>query len=227
MLILVDKKIPRQALNKLSGYGQVVLFETKGITYDAISGHPDVFFCQTPDILIVAPNTPEKYIKILEKNNVNFTFGNNPVGAKYPQTACYNALITDKYLIHSTNKTDKKILDLNNLREFINVTQGYTRCNCINVNEVYFVSDRLIYKALQQLRLKVTYVNPANIILHGFDNGFFGGCCGVFDNVLFVCGDLNVSKQGDLRDLLLNNEIDLVELYNGQLYDVGGILFIK
>jgi hypothetical protein len=227
MLILVDKKIPSQALKKLSGYGQVVLFETKGITYDAISGHPDVFFCQTPDLLIVAPNTPQKYINIFEDNNVKFTFGNNPIGAKYPHTACYNALVTDKYVIHSTDKTDKKVLELSKPKEVINVTQGYTRCNCVNVKGMYFTSDMGIYKALQELCLRVTYVNPTNIILPGFENGFFGGCCGVLDNVLFICGDLNFLKQADLKKILKDSEIEFVELYNGQLYDIGGILFLK
>ena len=44
MLIIADKKILEQAKTNLQKYGDLFLLETKGITAESISGHPDIFF---------------------------------------------------------------------------------------------------------------------------------------------------------------------------------------
>ncbi|MFW5793330.1 MAG: DUF6873 family GME fold protein [Bacteroidota bacterium] len=227
MLILADKKIPDQALKSLENRGELVLFETNGITYDAISGHPDIFFCKTPGGLIVAPNTPEKYIDILRVNSIEFTYGNNPVGSKYPYTAIYNAVVNDKQIIHCIKYTDNKILELNSNLKVTNVNQAYSRCSCINIKEVYITSDAGIYSVLKNNNSVVIFVNPENIVLKGFKHGFFGGCCGVYDNVLYVAGKLNNLIAYDTLKLIQNSNIKIVELYDGPLYDVGGILFLE
>ncbi|MBS4012357.1 MAG: hypothetical protein KGZ97_01180 [Bacteroidetes bacterium] len=227
MLILVDKKIPEKALRKLSAYGEVILFETNGITYDAVSGHPDIFFCQTPDILIVAPNTPGKYIDILIKNSIEFTFGNSTVGHKYPETARYNALVTDSIILHCISITEINIINLNVNKQVINVNQGYSRCNCIVVNNQYLTSDMSIFKALSVSGCKVTYVNPSEIYLKDFKNGFFGGCCGVLNNKLFVCGSIDYLNPEEVTSIYNINGIEIIQLCDEGLFDVGGILFLQ
>ena len=227
MLILVDKKIPQKALHKLSEYGDVILFETNGITYDAISGHPDIFFCQTPDNLIVAPNTPQEYVDILLNNDIKFTFGNKHVGKKYPETAIYNALITNKIVLHNTSITDYKILQNNKDKQVINVNQGYSRCNCIVVNEHYITSDVSISKALVKNGHVVTYVNPERVYLKHFKHGFFGGCCGVFGSKLFLCGSLNYLNPEEAKTISNIPGIELIQLAEEGLFDVGGILFLQ
>lgn len=227
MLIFADIRIPTDALKTLEKFGEVVKFETKGITYDAISGHPDVFLCQTPNNLIVAPNIPKKYVNILNKINIQFTFGNYSVGEKYPESAHYNALVTENYILHNADYTDKKILELCVNKVFINVNQAYTRCNTIYVGDCYITSDRPIYNVLRKTEAPVTYVNPESVLLSGFKNGFFGGCCGVYENKLFVCGSLN-NIANDQKDKILGlTNIEIIELYSGQLYDAGGILFLE
>ncbi len=66
MIIIADNRIPQLAKKKLEAYGDIVLLETKGITYDAISNHPDIFFCKINDVLIIAPNLPKRYKKMLQ-----------------------------------------------------------------------------------------------------------------------------------------------------------------
>lgn len=227
MLILVDKKIPEQALKSLEKRGEVVLFETKGITYDAISGHPDIFFCQSPCGLIVAPNTPDKYLNILKSKKIKFTFGNNNIECKYPFTSFYNALVTSQNIVHNRKYTDNKILELNKNKRFTNVNQSYSRCSCVYVNGLYLTSDMGIYKAITAEGFSAYYIRPDSIVLSGFKHGFWGGCCGVYNNQLFVSGNLNYLFREDKQKLCGNSNLDIVELYSGPLYDVGGILFIE
>ena len=209
MLIVIDKRIPLQAKLKLKTFGELLELETIGITYDAISGHPDIFFCQTPDnILIVAPNLPECYFKILSNNNISFIIGEKEVGNKYPSTAHYNMVATDKYLIHNTKYTDRTILDQNKDKTIINTKQAYTRCNLISLGDNSFVS-------------------PLDVELPSFDHGFFGGVCGVYKEKVFINGSFNYHRQGkEIIDFITTLGYSIIELYDGNLYDGGSILFI-
>ena len=71
MLIIIDNKLPEAAKKTLSAFGEIIEFSTSEITYEAISGHPDVFFCKTDKTLVVAPNLPQQYKSILKKNNIS------------------------------------------------------------------------------------------------------------------------------------------------------------
>ena len=229
MLIVIDKRIPLQAKLKLKTFGELLELETIGITYDAISGHPDIFFCQTPDnILIVAPNLPECYFKILSNNNISFIIGEKEVGNKYPSTAHYNMVATYKYLIHNTKYTDRTILDQNKDKTIINTKQAYTRCNLISLGDNSFItSDEGIYKTLSNLKFNVLFVSPLDVELPSFDHGFFGGVCGVYKEKVFINGSFNYHRQGkEIIDFITTLGYSIIELYDGNLYDGGSILFI-
>jgi len=73
----------------------------------------------------------------------------------------------------------------------------------------------------------VIYVNPENIILPGMKNGFFGGCCGIYKNKLYITGNLGYLKESkSIRSFIENAGFQIFELYDGPLYDGGSILFI-
>lgn len=228
MLIIVDQKVPSVAKEKLSSYGDLLELKTKGITYPAISGHPDIFICQSADKLIVAPNLPEMYLTKLKNSFSNVITGEFPVGSEYPATSRYNAVATPKHLIHNFRHTDFIITrTLEDLR-LIQVDQGYCRCNLLPLKDDHFItSDRGIFKVLDQHGLDVLYVSPEGILLEGFPHGFFGGCCGVWEDKVFVNGSLSFYKDGDkVRDYLRPLGYKIVELYDGPLMDCGSILFV-
>lgn len=110
----------------------------------------------------------------------------------------------------------------------IHVDQGYCRCNLLALkNDHYITSDPGIYKTLQRLHLNALLVSPEGIHLEGFPHGFFGGCCGVWEEKVFVNGSLNLYKDGDrAREYLDKLGYKIVELYDGPLMDCGSILFV-
>ncbi len=230
MFILIDKSIPVEAKAKLSDFGELIEIESNGIVYNSISGHPDVFFCQTPNNLFVAPNTPATIIDVIKKNNIKFEYGKNPLGNIYPFTSSYNAVITDSFLIHNLKYTDEKIIISTDFKTKINVNQSYTRCNLVALaDRVFITSNTGIFNVLNKIPLvKILFVKPDQIILPGFKNGFFGGCCGVFDNNLVVIGNLDKFEDGEKIKLFLHeSKVKLIELYDNQLFDGGSILFLN
>ena len=228
MLIIVDKRAPKLALKNLEKYGELLLFESSDLTYNAISGHPDIFFCQMPDnSLVVAPNSPKEFLKVLKNRNLSFKFGKNLVGEKYPKSAHYNAVVNSNFLIHNLQITDSEIINSCQDKKLINVRQGYVRCNLISLPDGSFIcSDMGIYKELKKQNIEVLFVNPKGIELPDFPNGFIGGSMGFNNGKLFILGSLKYFLEGEkIEHFLKNKSIQIVELYDGALFDCGSLLF--
>ena len=227
MVVFGDARLPEEAKQKLARYADFVPFATQGLVYDAVSGHSDIFLCRQGNHLVVAPNLPGNYLRLLQKTGLKVTVGKNPVGNTYPETARYNAVVTEKYLIHNPKVTDKSIVEAFPGRKPVAVRQGYVRCNLLPLREEVFVtSDRGIEKALRKENRKVLYFSPEGILLLGFLHGFLGGSLGVSGNRLFVTGSLSRYPEGEkLRRLFGKLHYETVELYDGPLFDGGSLFF--
>ncbi|MCF8302391.1 MAG: hypothetical protein K9I94_03870 [Bacteroidales bacterium] len=227
MLCLADYRFPSEVLGKLGDYERVIPFQTSGLVYDAISGHPDIFFCQTPGGLVHAPNTPHHYLQFLNQYKIKLFKGNRKVGKQYPATAVYNAVATDQYLIHNLKHTDELILAAGKGLKKINVDQGYVRCNLMPLpNNSFITSDKGIEKTLLSYGLHVLYVDPTPIRLAGFAHGFFGGCCGTDREKFFISGGLShFSNASVLRAFIEKSDLEVIELYQGPPIDGGSLLF--
>ena len=228
MLIIVDKKIPEEAKARLKHYGELLELETSGITYDAISGHPDIFITKALDKLIIAPNSPDYIKEALYKHEIIFIEGEEPVGEKYPQSSKYNSVCTSTHLIHNFRNTDSVITRICEDLDLIHVDQGYTRCNLIPLlNDAFISSDRGISKVLNRYGIENICIDAKGIELPGFSHGFFGGCCGIFDQKLFVIGKIDhLENAKEFREFITSKNIEIIELYNGNLFDGGSILFL-
>jgi len=233
-LIIINHKISSGTKKKLSRFGELMELQTQGITYSAISGHPDIFFCQSPGHLFAAPNLPEKYFKLLDDHKIRYITGELPVGGEYPATSRYNAVAMDKYLIHNFRHTDFTITRTLEDLTPVHVDQGYCRCNLLPLKDGHFItSDPGIHKVLQGLHPPAgglhpcsLFVNSHKIKLEGFPHGFFGGCCGVLENTVFINGSLSHHPDsGQIKEYLVSLGYKIVELDEGPLTDVGGILF--
>ena len=255
--IIADSRMPEEAKRNLKKLGDVLFLNPTEITYKSISAHPDIFFFQTKDGLIYAPNAPKRIIKELKKRKIKLTEGKKEVGKKYPETVPYNAVGIGNTLIHNLKHTDPTILSL--YENHIQVNQGYTRCNLVALKEsVFITSDEAISCQLSAVsddncqgclslskaqigastssatekpkahssQLTALYIDPKQIKLEGHDNGFFPGCCGVWKNNLIVCGSTKYLKEKEELDKFLkDNNFNLIELYDGELVDVGSVFF--
>ena len=255
--IIADGRMPEEAKRNLKKLGDVLFLNPTETTYKSISAHPDIFFFQTEDGLIYAPNAPKKIVKELKKRKIKLTEGKKEVGKKYPETVPYNAVGIGDTLIHNLKHTDSTILSL--YENHIHVNQGYTRCNLVALNENAFITSMEDYKEVaetqrrkdaeccastgsateklkahgsefrvQSSEFKVLYIDPKQIKLEGHDHGFFPGCCGVWKNNLIVCGSTKYLKEKEELDKFLkDNNFNLIELYDGELVDVGSIFLVR
>jgi len=228
MFIIHDSRMPEQAILNLQNYGECLSFITENITDKAISGHCDIFFCQVDNKIIVAPNTPSIYINALNNKKIDLQIGNSFVGDKKQDAAKYNAVVTDKYVVHNRRFTDKSILEATQNKTFINVKQGFTRCSLMPLKDDNFItSDRGIEKTLRQNGIKCHYFTPNEVVLPDLPYGFIGGCMGEYRDKIFITGSLKYHSQGgEIEELFKRLGYQIVELYDGKLFDVGGLLFV-
>lgn len=229
MIAVIDARTPREALLKLHKEFDVICFQSHGITYEAVSSHPDIFMFQHKSLLILAPNTPPAFITELDKRQVRYCWGEALVGSELSDSSQYNCFMAGNALIHRDGFTDKKITELllpDNT--FIAVPQSYCRCSAIDLGSFILTSDKGIFKSLQTQSMPVEYIEPAGILLPPYKNGFIGGCCGLCNGRLYVIGSPSYYKAGDKLILLAKKAgLELVCLYDGPLYDGGGIFFIE
>lgn len=77
------------------------------------------------------------------------------------------------------------------------------------------------------MKKDVLYIDPHQVRLQGQDYGFFPGCCGIFDRALVVCGSTAfLQEKAALDAFLLRYGFSLLELYAGDLMDLGSIFFV-
>lgn len=229
MLAIIDARSSRNVINNLKKYvADVYMFQSDGITGNSISGHPDIFIYQDKDHLIVSPNSPVGLFKFLDINNIAYLKGKKDVGNELANSVQYNCVSTPQFFFHKSGYTDSAILDINKHKEFVQLPQAYTRCSLVHLyEESYLTSDRGIEKVLLKRGLSCFYFNPEEIIIRDHDNGFIGGAVGIFGNMIFFNGNVELHVDGQrLKEHLLNLNFEIINLSDEHLYDGGCILFV-
>lgn len=230
--IIASATMPEKAKETLSKLGNVTWLEHSDLAYPSISSHPDIFFfCHNErycESVICAEN-----VHIGLPQNIKVEKGVKPVGNAYPATVPYNAVGVGNILIHNLKYTDEKIVEsygkISTKSVQLNVNQGYTRCNLLALDEKNFItSDFGIKRVLEDNGCNVFYVDPHQIMLPGHDHGFFPGCCGLVDDCVVVCGSLKHLKEcKEIKKFIRRNNMRIIELYDGELIDVGSIFFVQ
>jgi hypothetical protein len=225
MWAIIDSRAPKEAIEKLKETFDVLEFRSKGITYDQISGHPDIFIFQDEKQLIIAPNSPKELTDFLNKHKVDFIFGKKEVGTELNNSTQYNCIVTKNHVFHKKGFSDETILKAHINKELVNLPQAYTRCSLTKLNYKNFItSDVGIHKALTKHSFISLLVSPKNIKLPGYPYGFFGGTNGIHQNNFYLIGSLDhIDNSKVIREFISKNKLNLIELYNGPLYDGGGI----
>lgn len=228
-VVIYDARMPRAAIEALNYYATAIPISTQGITDDILSGHPDVFACDA--LGIVAPNMPLEVRESMNKAGVVYKCGCRLVGAGKYNNAHYNAVVSEHYLLHHIACTDDAILSacdkVTEPKQHINVKQSFARCTTIALRHDSFItSDEGVYKALCNAGVQAMYVEGRQILLPGASYGFIGGCMGVYESTLYVTGSLKYLYSGsELAYYVHNRGYDIVELYDGPLYDGGSLSF--
>jgi hypothetical protein len=231
MLIICDYRASKEAIRVLEQFGEVVLFNSSLLANAPLCGHPDLFICQTPTNLIVAPNIDLKILEKLYQLNSPIIFGELPVEVTHPKIARYNAVVTNKVTICNSHTVDQTILEQRADNVIIDVKQSYCRCSTLAISDDSFItSDAKTHDKLLENNLNSLLVSPQSVSLEGYKHGLFGGCGGVLhsEQKVFFMGSLkSIPNQQEIYEFIAKSGLECVELPIETLQDVGGLLFIS
>lgn len=193
--------------------------------------HPDMQFSYyKKGNAVINQNTPILADKLAGIGvRLSYTYSSNI--REYPHNIYYNHIVMDNFLICNTKFTDKYVYDYCCLNDFkiINVKQGYTKCSTAIVNNnAIITADISIYNSCKSY-FDVLKIDSGFISLYGYDYGFIGGCCGKLDkDVLAFTGKISEHKNyNDIKAFLNNHSVNILELSNKPLVDIGSIIPIK
>ncbi len=198
--------------------------------YSPVNTHPDmqIHFTDT-DTAVVAPSAYEHYKKILPQR-INIIQGSHDPGCTYPEDCAYNVAKLGKKIIGNLNYVDTKIMKIYSEEnyEFINVNQGYTKCNmCVVDDNSVITEDEGLYRILSKIGVDVLKLPAGNVGLRGFDNGFIGGASGFLsNNKLALCGIIEDKFITDkIFSFVKSKSVDIIYLSSTNIEDFGSILY--
>lgn len=217
-----------ESIKKLNEMGiETLLISPDSLLPTAVNAHADlqllhlgnnVIFLQNKHLFSGELKQKFKLHKIKEKAN-NF----------YPNDVRLNCAVIGNKIICNKKTISKDILDYAYKNDYIiiNVNQGYSKCSiCIINDNAILTDDESVFSAAGNFLDDVMLISKGSIVLKGYDYGFIGGCCGKIDkNKIAFNGKIDAHKDcNKIIDILERNNIECIELNDGPLVDIGGIL---
>lgn len=210
---------------------ETLLIEPNSSLSKPICFHADMVCHHLRDNKIIIAKGETELKKKLINQGFDVIESQNNLAAKYPNDVRLNTVRIGKYLF--AGKTLDNILSKycsENEIEIEFVNQGYVKCSTavIDSNSI-ITSDTSIARAAGNAAIDVLKIEPGYISLEGCNYGFIGGCCGkIGKNKIAFTGSLNGHPdQKRIQDFIYRKNIEIIELTNHELIDIGGILPLK
>lgn len=256
------------------------------VVYPAVSAHADIYMCLVGDTLLIDDMTetdpPVGRNYDMESGGVipsdsddddageyffvpaittpdgsrRIVFNMGGIGYEYPDDVPYNAVVTDKFLIHNTDLTSHEVLERARFAglQIINVKQGYARCSCLPVGSKAFITaDEGIARSLRAWNeairseaasaaadgddaeaasllddiVDILLIRQGYIHLEGFEYGFIGGTAGAVGKKIYFNGDLTEHPDSDIIVRFIEEHgYEPVWFADEPLTDIGSIFCI-
>ena len=194
---------------------------------EGIRHHADLTICHLGGKRFVVSKGTMDYYKS-KIPHAEISEGVTEVKSPYPNDAAYCAAVFGRFAVANEKITDPYLLSI--LKEeftFINVSQGYAKCNICPIRENAVITEDMgIYKKLSDF-MDVLLIEKGDISLPPYDYGFFGGSTGMIGkDTLFINGSLKTHKDADKIYAFLEKHSVKAKEYEGKIVDVGSIIAI-
>ena len=232
-IVVVGKDISADCINTLSRLGFAVRLLPECTSLGkGVDTHADLMMFPLDGTVFIyeaiARSLPGLCSDIKEKGYTICLIPGAP-SSEYPLDIGTNCLSVGKYIFSKNRYTATQIKEFAASHGYtaVNVNQGYSRCAaCPLGDHSVITSDPSIKKASMAVGIDVLTISEGNISLRGFDHGFIGGTCGVFEDRIFFAGDITTHPDAeDIVAFCAARGITAVSLSDEPLRDIGSIFF--
>lgn len=200
---------------------------------DDIASHPDCAFVQLNNNTAIATNelceSIVKYLTTRNKNNFKLHECSENISSPYPGDVRVNVRVISDMIFCNTKYVDQSVQDFAYKYNYrlIHCNQGYVACSTVLLNNNALITDdESIHCSAQKNAIDSILINKGSVKLKGRDYGFIGGTCGMIGkNLLAFTGKLDTHADAELiKSFLKKHSVDYIELNDGPLIDIGGII---
>ena len=200
--------------------------------YKPVNTHPDLQIHFVDKTTAVAAPVAYGYYKAALPRHIELIKGEKNPGETYPHDCAYNIARVGNNVIGNMRYADGVLTEIYSRRGFcfIDVKQGYTKCNlCIIDENAAVTEDEGLYKRLSANGINVLKLQYGGVALKGFDYGFIGGASGLIGkNKIAFAGDIRRHSQyEDIKNFLALNKVDIISLLETKLQDCGSLMFFE
>ena len=230
MPVIVDRCMDESLLKTLKK-NNIKYYKTSSLDYlyKPVNTHPDMQIHFVDDLTAVAAPDVFDYYRNILPHDITVLKGSKNPGSTYPEDTAYNVAKVGKKVIGRIATVDDRIKEIYAERgcEFVDVKQGYAKCNlCIVDENSVITEDEGLFEKLSKKAIDVLKIQAGEVLLPGFKNGFLGGASGfISKNKLAFCGNLKMHPQyNEFFSFLKDRNIDIIQLSSTKLCDYGSIL---
>ncbi len=228
MSVFLSEEANEICKNYIRNNHEIIEIKKTHHVYDAISSHADIYVCKIANTVVIAPEQVELIQHDLRYKRVKYIKGDSNLGFRYPENIIYNGVCIGSYFIHNAEHTDERIrlkVKENHLNS-INVKQGYTKCNVVEVDHKSIItSDQGIAARLKESEIDVLLIRQGHVVLKGFPYGFLGGASGRMGSTIVFNGNLEQHPDFNMiRDFIKSRSIDIIYFKQYPLEDIGSII---
>ena len=237
---VIDGRMSSKCKNSLENMGFKLFYVNNNPNLDApVSAHPDISVFKCKNQLIIER---ECFSTLKEQM---FLVGENKYAAEeveifeekasYPYDCVLNFAVVGKYIIGNKkymNPCIKKTAT-ENCMDFIDVKQGYSKCNICIVNDSAIITeDKGIASECVKYGIDVLLLESNSVRLDGYKYGFIGGATGNYTdengvNKILFCGDVSAHPvYNAVKSFCESHGAVPVSLSDEVLYDYGSIIVL-
>ncbi len=218
-----------EIISALHSLGIKTVSLESGVLPREVCRHQDMLLCHTGENTIFLDPQQDK----TSLENEGFAVKTvPPLKDTYPEDALLNVAVGRDFFIYNPKSADPSLVSAltESGKRPVKVKQGYTKCSvCIITENALITEDPSIYEALQGTDTATLLISKGDIHLSDEHYGFFGGSTGKIDkSTLAVTGSLSHHSDGEkIKAFCKHHGVNILELTNGRITDIGGILPLK
>lgn len=230
---VVDSRMSAECRRTLETYGYTVIpLPPSPFLASPVAAHPDMLMFIGNARLICEKryfdDNAETVERIAKIGGLKIDTTDEKASPEYPHDVIFNAAPIGDKLICRRKSVSKKIADMYEAENIVNVRQGYAKCSCLTVGDSGIITaDPSIAKSAAAAGLDVLLLKEQGVSLNGYDCGFIGGASGDDGRHIFFCGclDRHPESRAIVEFCHLHGR-ETVSLSKEELYDYGSLLFV-
>ena len=236
-IALVNEQLESAAIRRLNidGFTVIPLPPDRRLS-EAVCRHPDTLIARIGDNIITTAEYAEDALCVFSDireylPDIRQHFSSDERGDLYPSDVVMNILVMGKRAFGKCDSLSECVKDVlcKDGIELIGTRQGYPACTVLKLSDgAAITADRGMARILRDQGVNVTVISEGGILLPPHEYGFIGGASAVYNNKVYFFGDITTHKDHELIISTIEAlGMEAVSLLDGELTDLGGIIFLE